>query len=384
MTRNNTSIFELRDGKWKSVKTRAVRPISTVIIKKKEKEALLKDIAAYISPKARVWYANRGFLLQKGYLFYRPPRIGKSSLSLAIAGYFCLDIYIFNLFYVTGQSLGSLFVELPPRCIVLFEDVDAIDLTRFRQAAAKTIDTTKPSAQMPLSKGLSELLNVLDGVMSYEGRLLIITTNHIEYLDPTLIRSGRVDKKIELAFTDKDVIAQLFCLVFKQSEHDIPDHEKPYNDDETVERIANEFANKVPEREFSPAEIQSFLVENRGSARDAVQKVQAWMTRTREERAKRAGSSAGEAVGIYPDESFDTTLHKDRQGLQTFSATLQRTHGRILVRDPDDLAVKDTEAVRAAVHSPVFKPLLSESSSSESVPNTPPPSESDESTYNSK
>jgi hypothetical protein len=35
------------------------------------------------------------------------------------------------------------------------------------------------------------------------------------------------------------------------------------NDNETVERLANEFVDKVSEGRFSPAEIQLFSVENR-------------------------------------------------------------------------------------------------------------------------
>ena len=51
-------------------------------------------------------------------------------------------------------------------------------------------------------------------------------------------------------------------------------------------RLANEFVAKVPEGEFSPAEIQSFLLENRHSASEAVRDVEQWMNRVREERTK--------------------------------------------------------------------------------------------------
>ena len=46
---------------------------------------------------------------------------------------------------------------------------------------------------------LSGLLNVLDGVVDTPERILIMTTNHPERLDPALIRPGRIDKKILLA-----------------------------------------------------------------------------------------------------------------------------------------------------------------------------------------
>ena len=44
---------------------------------------------------------------------------------------------------------------------------------------------------------LSELLNFLDGPSSPDSCIIIATTNHIEKLDPAIIRSGRFDIKID-------------------------------------------------------------------------------------------------------------------------------------------------------------------------------------------
>lgn len=41
----------------------------------------------------------------------------------------------------------------------------------------------------------SGLLNALDGVASSEERIIFMTTNHFDHLDPALIRPGRVDLK---------------------------------------------------------------------------------------------------------------------------------------------------------------------------------------------
>ena len=57
---------------------------------------------------------------------------------------------------------------------------------------------------------LSGLLNVLDGVVDSPGRILIMTTNHVEHLDPALIRPGRIDKKMFMGYmAPVDVIAML-------------------------------------------------------------------------------------------------------------------------------------------------------------------------------
>ena len=47
---------------------------------------------------------------------------------------------------------------------------------------------------------LSGLLNVLDGVVDTPGRIVIMTSNHPELLDPALIRPGRIDKKLMLGY----------------------------------------------------------------------------------------------------------------------------------------------------------------------------------------
>ena len=43
---------------------------------------------------------------------------------------------------------------------------------------------------------LSDLLEAFDGVLEMKGRMLIMTTNHVEKLDPALIRPGRVDSSL--------------------------------------------------------------------------------------------------------------------------------------------------------------------------------------------
>ena len=51
---------------------------------------------------------------------------------------------------------------------------------------------------------LAGILNVLDGVVDTPGRILIMTTNHPELLDPALVRPGRIDKKILLGHMNFD------------------------------------------------------------------------------------------------------------------------------------------------------------------------------------
>merc|ERR1719473_2604080 len=63
---------------------------------------------------------------------------------------------------------------------------------------------------------LSGLLNVSDGVVDTPERILIMTTNHPEQLDPALIRPGRVDKKILLGYMNPHNVTGMIEHYFQE------------------------------------------------------------------------------------------------------------------------------------------------------------------------
>jgi chaperone BCS1 len=94
------------------------------------KKGLLKDIKNFLNLRSQKWYLSCSIPYRQGYLFYRPLKTKKSSLSLSIAGCFDLDIYILNLLSVDDSLLSTLFAKLPQHCIVLLKDVDAAAATQ--------------------------------------------------------------------------------------------------------------------------------------------------------------------------------------------------------------------------------------------------------------
>jgi len=80
--------------------------------------------------------------------------------------------------------------------LLVIEDIDAI----FDQRENKVPDSKLT---------FSGLLNVLDGLNSTAGLITIITTNHIDKLDPALLRSGRIDKVIKLDLPTDDLIREM-------------------------------------------------------------------------------------------------------------------------------------------------------------------------------
>jgi hypothetical protein len=288
--KNKTSIFEHQDGDWNKTGTMDIRQLDTVIINGEKKTALLNDVQSFLDPPSRAWYSQRGIPYRKGYLLYGPLGTGKSSLSFSIAGHYDLDIYILNLSTVNNSSLGKLFSELPARCVVLLEDIDAINATQSRNGTAKTKEDETGCFLEGESRekvSLSVLLNVLDGVGSPEGRVLIMTTNHIKRLDAALIRPGRVDMKLELGLADRDIIAQLCSIIFR-CDNSCEGGEA--EDEVKLKKLAEDFASKVPEREFSEAEVQSFLLEYRESLHIAVESAHEWIIRSLKEKGRITGA----------------------------------------------------------------------------------------------
>ena len=66
----------------------------------------------------------------------------------------------------------------------------------------------------PDALNLAGLLNVLDGVVDTPGRLLVMTSNHPEQLDPALIRPGRIDRCLRLGYLKADEAAQMLAHNF--------------------------------------------------------------------------------------------------------------------------------------------------------------------------
>lgn len=296
LVKNKTCVFDHEDNRWKPSRSKNKRDTATVVIKEKVKNMLIDDIDDFLKTRTRSWYYERSLPYQRGYLFYGLPGTGKSSFSLSIAGRFNLDLYVLSIPSLNDRSLKTLFDELPQQCVVLLEDVDAIGLDRSQGVITDTSSDERPRKSAG-KVSLSTLLNVLDGMGSSEGRVLIMTTNHIKHLDPALIRPGRADMRVEFQLADRDMVYQLFLFIYGSEPSNFIKHDgsedradEDGKDNVTQNRefrqLAKELAAKIPEFEFSPAEIMSFLLANKHLPHRAVANVDAWMEKNREERKK--------------------------------------------------------------------------------------------------
>lgn len=226
------TIYSPRYGEWDSEMRRRPRPANSVLLPDGLLESLIKDVERFISSEQ--WYVDRGIPYRRGFLLYGPPGNGKSSAVAAIASELKLDICIINLgtSSLGDDDLTALMSKIPQHAILLIEDIDCV----FEQRKSTEDNESKIT--------FSGLLNALDGVVASEGRILFMTTNHIEKLDPALIRPGRCDRRVLIENAARSQAKRLFTRFF-------PDQQD----------LAERFGDLVEGGKFSMASLQGHLLK---------------------------------------------------------------------------------------------------------------------------
>ncbi|XP_059449949.1 AAA-ATPase ASD, mitochondrial-like [Corylus avellana] len=201
-------------SKWSHVVLKHPAKFQTLAMEPEKKKEIMDDLIAF--SKAEEFYERVGRAWKRGYLLYGPPGTGKSTMIAAMANLLGYDLYDLELTSVKNNTdLRKLLMEVPNKSIIVIEDIDcSIDLTGQRKGKKNEKDEAeeqkdpkqKPEKEEKATEAsqvtLSGLLNFIDGLWSACGgeRLIVFTTNYVEKLDPALIRSGRMDKHIELSY----------------------------------------------------------------------------------------------------------------------------------------------------------------------------------------
>lgn len=293
-------IYVNKNGKWTGEESHNTRKIDTVILQGKLKNDILNDMELFINSEE--WYQHRDIPYTRGYMFYGYPGTGKTSLIKALSLHFKRHIHTLALQNVSNDiELNDLFKAIPYKdTILVIEDIDAMisivksreeklneesdnesdnesddesdenkDKKKDKKKNKKESKKSSRKEDTPAYKKndyyieqnnntsrssaitLSGLLNVLDGFMNCNGRILIMTTNHPQVLDEALTRPGRCDASFQFNNCNKEQIGELYEMFFNL-------------------RAPIEQLNNIKLYEYSPAHITSVFLRYRNLPHEAL------------------------------------------------------------------------------------------------------------------
>lgn len=178
-----------------------------------EQERLIKESIDTFKSK-REWYIKNNIPYHFGFLLYSGGGTGKTSIAQAIAEYADAQLisfpgdHISELPKMMGGFISTVSIDKNAYRVILIEDIDC----GFAQRAIDT-EYDEESGQFKTVErkvGLASILNALDGLAAPTNAIYVFTTNHIETLDPALIRPGRCDVKLEIPTVTRETFIK-FC-----------------------------------------------------------------------------------------------------------------------------------------------------------------------------
>ena len=167
----------------------------------KVKQTLQEAVAgALIDPAL---YAYTRAKAPRGVLLYGPPGTGKTLLAKAIATQAQA-----NFISVAGselltkwvgaseQSIRQLFAQARQAspCVIFIDEIDTLAPARGSYQGDSGVS----------DRVIGQLLTELDGLQSVEGLLVIGATNRRDFIDPALLRSGRIELHMMVDLPDRD------------------------------------------------------------------------------------------------------------------------------------------------------------------------------------
>jgi SpoVK/Ycf46/Vps4 family AAA+-type ATPase len=226
------------EGYWEFMNTSYCRNQNSLFLKENEKDKLIDYITSFYSKETKDEYIKFNMPYKCNILLYGIPGSGKTSTILTIASHIKTNIGVIPISKeITDAKLVHAFNNVKKNdCkIIVMEDIDCLFIDR------KSNDTLKNSLT------LSGILNCLDGLCRNEGILVFLTTNVISALDDALIRSSRIDYRIEYTNADEYQTKECFKFFFPTK-----------SEEEFIK-----FYNKICYKKYTIAILQDFFFKCR-------------------------------------------------------------------------------------------------------------------------
>ena len=210
----------------------------------KQIQELIEAIVLPMTHKDR--FDAIGIRPPKGLLMHGPPGTGKTMMARA-----CAAQTKATFLKLAGPQLVQMFIGDGAKMVR-----DAFELAREKAPAIIFIDeldavgTKRGSGEnetREVHRTMLELLNQLDGFTQDDRIKVIAATNRPDILDPALLRSGRLDRKVELPLPNEEARARIMQI-----------HSRKMNvnkDDVNFEELARST------QEFNGAQLKAVCVE---------------------------------------------------------------------------------------------------------------------------
>lgn len=186
-----------RDGKrfdyWERVLPLQHRPLSTLYLNIEEKRKIVDTVNAFFLN--RKLYERNGIPWNLKLFLHGAPRTGKDTVARVIASEWHRNIY-----YIQGSRTGEMIPDAitstdMQKPLIVISDIDnypdvinKVSVEGEKDGEEKQVNTST----------FANMINALDGLRSGEGRIIIMTTNHIDKIHPTFLAPARCDLVLEL------------------------------------------------------------------------------------------------------------------------------------------------------------------------------------------
>ncbi|KAL3351846.1 hypothetical protein AABB24_020098 [Solanum stoloniferum] len=270
-TNSRGGSLDSRGHPWESVPFKHPSTFETLAMDPQKKAEIMADLLDFANGES--FYQRTGRAWKRGYLLYGPPEVH------------------------TNSELRKLLMKTSSKSIIVIEDIDcSINLTNRKNnsSSSSSYNVSPPGSGGVGSNSedgggntitLSGLLNFTDGLWSCCGseRIFVFTTNHIEKLDPALLRSGRMDMHIHMSYSS---FAALKILLKNYL---------GYSEDDVEKELLDQLEQVMWRAEMTPADISEVLIKNRRNKDKAVWELLEALKTRAERNDNKSNNNAGKS-----------------------------------------------------------------------------------------